>query len=136
MHIYEASEDYSQPLYVQLNITDGADDLLASQNFKIAWGQSVSVPAADTKLPYDIVVDFLSWTTSKGKFVKRLLGPPLTTSINWEAWILSLTAGSASWKDTDTDTSVLPYCKVGGWDNDNFLEVLGLEAGHTPVSTS
>ncbi|OXV06359.1 hypothetical protein Egran_05873 [Elaphomyces granulatus] len=130
VHIYEASENYNQPLYVQLNITDGADDLLASQKFKIKWGQSVSVPAADTKLPYDIVVDFLS-KTSKSKFVKRI-GLPPPVSVNWEAWIISLVAGSTSWKDTNTDTSVLPYCKVGGWDNNNFLEVIGLEAGHIP----
>lgn len=124
VHIYEASEaseDYN--LFVQLNISDGANHLLASQNFnEIEWGQSASVPAADTKLPYDIVVDF-TMTRYKGKFVRSIIPPP--TIFEWEDWTISLTAGSTSWNDTDTDTSVLPYCEVGGWDN-----------GDTPVSTS
>ena len=48
---------------------------------------------------------------------------PLVT-VNWEYWVLTLTAGDTSWDDTDKDSSKLPYCAVGKWDNGNFWDWL------------
>ncbi|KAI9837744.1 MAG: hypothetical protein M1819_006678 [Sarea resinae] len=128
LHIFEASLSYNEPLYVQLNITDGANALLASQNYQLHWGDSASVAASDSHLPYDLSVDFLNRTTiptssSSRRFRGRMVAPP-PPQINWEDWVLTLTAGSTEWDDTDTDSSRLPYCSVGGWDNGNFWDWL------------
>jgi hypothetical protein len=133
LHITEASYSYYEPLYVQLNITDGADNLLASQNFQIKWGGSVSISASESHLPYDVTVDFLEQQKPSNKLKKRVDIGPATPPVNWEAWVLSITAGNTKWNDSDTNTSNLPYCDVGGWDNGNFWDFLGVEAD-TPVS--
>lgn len=133
LHIIQASYSYYEPLYVQLNITDGADDLLASQNFQIKWGGNASIIASESHLPYDITVDFLERQKPSSKIKKRVDVGPITPTVNWEAWIVSITAGNTKWDDSDTDTSKLPYCDVGGWDNGNFWDFVGVEAD-TPVS--
>jgi hypothetical protein len=136
LHVFETSETYNTPLYVQLNVTAGNAPTV-SNNFKLKWGQSVSVPKSDTNLAYDVTADFLmALSTSK---VKRLAVPPPTP--NWEAWVVTFTAGSNNWNDKDTDKSKLPYCNVGGWDNGNFWDFLnGLTSlgayEYWPVSTS
>ena len=58
LHIYKASLNYKEPLYVQLNVTDGANDLLTSQNFKLEWGDSATTASTDSKLQYDLNVNF------------------------------------------------------------------------------
>jgi hypothetical protein len=123
LHVFEASESYAATLYVQLNITDGGNNLLASQNFQMKWGDNATVSASDSKLPYDIDVDFLRSTSESSK-KKRVIAPIPTPTVNWEDWILAITAGGTSWTDKDTDSSTLPYCSVGGWDNGNFWDWL------------
>lgn len=124
---------------MQLNITDGGNNLLASLDYQLKWGQSALASQLDTKLPYDINVDFLESTSDSSKMAKRIVGPTEPITIDWEAWILSITAGSTAWTDKDTDTSTLPYCKVGGWDNGNFWDWLDSVVSlggdeHLPVS--
>ena len=132
LHIYEASESYNQPLYVQLNLTDGANDLIASQIFQLKWGDSASVAAGTSHLPYDVTVDFAQKLPSK-RSDKRLVVPPPPPVIRWEDWLLTIDAGNTEWNDSQTDKSKLPYCQVGAWDNGNFWVAIGLESG-TPVS--
>ena len=36
---------------------------------------------------------------------------------NFEDWPIILTAGSTRWTNDQNDTSQMPYCNVGGWDN-------------------
>jgi hypothetical protein len=127
---------------MQFNITDGSNNLLASENFNGAWGETATVKAADTKLPYDVTVDFLKSTTvpsrmARNRMIKeRLVGggvPPPT--VDWEDWKLTITAGPTHWDDTDT--SGMPYCSVGGWDNGNFWDWLNSVVGddtNIPVS--
>lgn len=136
LHIFEASENYNEPLFVQLNITDGANNLLASKQFQMKWGDNATVAATDSKLPYDIAVDFLR-STSESK--ERRMGMPTPVTVNWEHWILAITAGDTSWTDKETDSSNLPYCSVGNWDNGNFwdwLDTIITLGGdeHLPVS--
>lgn len=128
LHIKEASYSYNEPLYLQLNISDNANHLLASQNFQIKWGSSVSVTAGESHLPYDVTVDFIQQLKPSNKIKKRVDIGPAPPPVNWEAWIVSITAGNTKWDDTDTDNSKLPYCKVGGWDNGNFWGFLGLDS--------
>ena len=45
-------------------------------------------------------------------------------TVDWEDWVLTLTAGSTKWDDKDTDSKKLPYCSVGNWDNGNFWDWL------------
>lgn len=138
LHVFEASESYTAPLYVQLNITDGANNLLASKDFQMKWGDNATVSASDSKLPFDIDVDFLR-STSESSTKKRMVGPPPPNTVNWEDWILAITAGGTSWTDKETDSSNLPYCSVGKWDNGNFWDwldgVISLGGDeHLPVS--
>ena len=126
LHILEGSEAFNNPLYVQLNVTAGANAPVISKYFKLNWGQSASVLGSDTGLSYDITADFLQTSSvSKAKRVKRLalVGPPPPPP-NYEAWAISFTAGSTKWNDKDTDKTKMPYCNVGGWDNGNFWDFL------------
>jgi len=132
LHIFEASENYNEPLYMQFNITDGGNNLLASENFNGAWGETGTVTAADSKLPYDVSVDFLKSTIASSRMARnriRMVAPPPTITVDWEQWKLTITAGSTHWDDTDTDNSNMPYCSVGGWDNGNFWDWLNSVVG-------
>ena len=128
---------------MQLNITDGAGHLLASQDFSTSWGDSISVPALITGLPYDIVVDMTETIpiTRKARakrhaeYLEMLRRDPLccggTTPVDpFEKWEIGITAGTTTWNSGDTDSSTMPFCRVGGWDNGNFedwlLSVLSL----------
>lgn len=135
-----ASLSYTEPLYVQLNVTDGANHLLASKDFQLSWGDSVSVSNDDSKLPYDLTVDFLKQTSVPSRMFKRADAPPGTNTVDWEDWVLSIAAGTTKWGSTDTDSSKLPFCNVGGWDNGDFWDwldnVVSLgDAEHAAVST-
>lgn len=119
--------------------------MLASENFDGAWGDTAVVKAADSKLPYDVTVDFLKSTkvsrrTEARKVKGRIVGPPPPVTVRWEDWVLKLTAGDTKWDDTMTTvTNPAPYCNVGGWDNGNFFDwfnslvTLGLDSS-SPVS--
>ena len=144
LHIFEASESYDAPLYVQLNITDGGNNLLASTNTQGTWGDTISVTADESKLPYDINVDFLRSTvvprsSGSGMIKGRIAVPPPEVLVRWEDWILTIAAGDTKWDDTDTDNTQMPWCSVGGWDNGNFWDwldsviSLGMDEG-SPVS--
>ena len=113
VHIYEQSLDYTNPLYVELNITDGANDQIASQDYQINWGDSATVKAGDSHLPYDLTVDFTNRRSAKLR--KRLGAPP--PPVPWQDWIVTIAAGNTKWDDTVTDNTKLPYCVVGDWDN-------------------
>ncbi|TVY20918.1 hypothetical protein LARI1_G001711 [Lachnellula arida] len=127
LHILEASQDSRSPLYIFLNITDGGGNMLAIQSTKISWGDTAVVKSVDSKLPYDIDIDFLISTTvpSKPKMIKgRMIGPGAAAPApaTWEKWNLTLTAGHTTWDSTENDETQLPYCSVGGWDNGNFWD--------------
>lgn len=54
-----------------------------------------------------------------------MVAPPPPVTVNWEDWILSIAAGDTHWDDKAyTDSSKLPYCEVGDWDNGNFWDWL------------
>jgi hypothetical protein len=111
---------------MQLNITDGGNNLLASENFQGKWGDTATVKAADSKLPYDVSVDFLQSTKvpSRRSVNRRMVGPSPPVTVQWEDWVTLLTAGITKWDDTMTDNTKLPYCSVGHWDNGNFWDWL------------
>ena len=140
LHIFEASESYNAPLYMQFNITDGGNNLLASESFTGKWGEIGTVKAADTKLPYDVTIDFLQSTKVPSRMARdiivgRISAPPPPVTVRWEDWVLTFTAGSTKWDDTET--SGMPYCSVGGWDNGNFWDFLNSVVGgdtNIPVS--
>ena len=108
---------------MQLNITDGGNNLLTSENYNMKWGGTANVPSSDSKLPYDVNVDFLKSQKEPSRKLRPRIGGPVQMA-NWQAWILSITAGSTTWDSKDTDQSKLPNCKVGGWDNGNFGDFL------------
>lgn len=127
---------------MQFNITDGGNNLLASESFQGAWGETGTVKAADSKLPYDVSVDFLKSKTVPSRLARRsvkgrMVGPTPVVPVAWEDWVLTITAGGTKWDDTDTDSDNLPYCSVGGWDNGNFWDwldsLIGADSG-SPVS--
>ena len=123
---------------MRLHITDGANHPLAAENFTLKWGQSASVAAKDSKLPYDLNVDFWKPAKIPTKLGRRVDKPPNPVMMDWEDWVISLTAGKTKWNDMDKDSSKLPYCTVGGWDNGDFWNwlhtVLAGKAGDIPVS--
>ncbi|TVY44268.1 hypothetical protein LOCC1_G006809 [Lachnellula occidentalis] len=121
LHIFEVSAGPTQPLYVQLNVTDGSNTLLTSKSYDMKWGGTASVSSPDTKLPYDITVEFSKKTTSSK--LRPRIGPPVQVA-NWQAWIISITAGTTSWDSTVNDDTRIPYCKVGGWNNGDFKDFL------------
>lgn len=102
LHIFEASTSYEDTLYVQLNITDGANDLLTTANYKLHWGDTARVPATGSKLPYDLYVDFLKKRTVPTRIGRRLVKPPSPVTIDWEDWVVTLTAGITKWSVKDT----------------------------------
>lgn len=56
--------------------------------------------------------------------LKKRIGAPIQ-EVNWEAWVVTLVAGDTQWNDKDdTDSTKLPYCSVGDWDNGNFWDWL------------
>lgn len=110
---------------------------MASEQFLTSWGDSVTVPLADTKLPYDIDVLFWNSTTAsntKRDVLKREVVPPPTPVDPYESWPVNITAGTNVWDSTDTDSSKTVdsplTCRVGKWDNGNFgdwlTEILSL----------
>ena len=134
---------------MQVNITDGGGHLLASQEFSTSWGDSVTVPGSDTKLPYDIVVDMTQTIPPSSKarrhaeYLEMLRRDPTccgsspTPPDPFEKWEIGITAGTSNWNSADTDSTKTPYCRVGGWDNGNFgdwlLDVLSLgDIEHLP----
>lgn len=125
-----------------MNITDGDGNLLVSDNFNGAWGETAVAKASDSKLPYDVSVDFLESTQVSSRMVKNGIvkerfvgGPSGTFSVNWEDWKLTIAAGDTKWDDTDT--SGMPYCSVGGWDNGNFGDWLNsLLGGYSEIPVS
>ena len=46
----------------------------------------------------------------------------------FEDWPVLLTAGSNFWTNNRNDSSQLPYCKEGGWDNGNAAEAAAVTA--------
>ncbi|TVY42216.1 hypothetical protein LSUB1_G003911 [Lachnellula subtilissima] len=123
LHIFEVSKDNTQPLYVQLNITDGGDTLLVSKSYDIKWGGTANISSTDSKLAEDISVDFTQQTSGSNKFRPRSPAPPVQVA-NWQAWIVSIRVGFTTWDSTENDESKPPYCKVGGWDNGDFKDFL------------
>jgi len=132
VHITELSSGYTQGVFLQLNITDGGGSLLASEEFTISWGQSVSVNTNVSKLPYVVSVLFnvqtppsrrsLNWRSQKFRRVDT--NPPVVPA-DFEQWLVQITAGSTIWNTTDTDSMKIPYCSVGGWETMNFLQGIG-----------
>jgi len=116
---------------VQLNITDGGNNLLASKNLNGKWGYIGTVIASDTELPYNVTVDFLKSTKVPSRMARdiggRMVAPAPAATVQWEDWVLTITAGSTEWDDTET--SGMPYCSVGGWDNGNFWDWLDSVVG-------
>ncbi|TVY46886.1 hypothetical protein LOCC1_G002187 [Lachnellula occidentalis] len=123
LHVFQVSKDYTSPLYVQLNTTDGSNNLLTSKDFKLKWGSTANIPSSDSKLGQDVSVDFTQerQSSSSRKLRPRVGGP--MESPDWQAWIVSIAVGSTKWDSTDTKTRN-PYCKVGKWDNGNFADFL------------
>ncbi|TVY25613.1 hypothetical protein LHYA1_G006319 [Lachnellula hyalina] len=123
LHIFEVSKDNTQPLYVQLNITDGGDTLLTSKSYDIKWGGTSNISSTDSKLAEDISIDFTRRTSSSNKLRPRIPAPPVQVP-NWQAWIVSIRVGTTTWDSTENDESKPPYCKVGGWNNGDFKDFL------------
>lgn len=71
MHIFEASLGSDLELLVQLNLTDGGGNLLSSTNYEAEWGDTMTLSGDDTKLPWDVTVEFAEQTTLSRKLRKR-----------------------------------------------------------------
>jgi hypothetical protein len=121
LHILEASQNYDQPLNVELNVTAGDNAPTTSRDFAMQWGDSAAILRNATRLPYDVTAEFLL----------------LSSDNNFEDWPITLTAGSTRWTNNQTDSSQLPYCKVGGWDNGNSQDAFNsFKFGTNYVSVS
>ena len=106
LHIREASWSYDQALSIGLNVTAGDNGPTTSGDFEIQWGGSASVLRNATRLPYDVTAVFLRSNSDN----------------NYEDWPITLIAGRTQWIYNQTNSSQLPYCKVGGWDNRHSIE--------------
>jgi hypothetical protein len=114
LHILEASLNYDKPLNVVLNLTAGDNAPTISQNYTIEWGDGVSIQGS---LPYEVTVDFLLLSADNETTSADSSG---VSAYSFEYWPILLTAGKTRWTNDQNDSSKLPYCKVGGWDNGNF----------------
>jgi hypothetical protein len=45
-------------------------------------------------------------------------------TVDWESWMVRVTAGSTVWDTTDTASTKLPYRTVGNWQNHNLIQWL------------
>lgn len=141
IHIFEYSWAPDQPLAGSITIHDAKNVLLKQQNFSsINWGDTVTVSKADTKLPYDVQVEFSKENPSTKKrrsfsLLRSLLllvrrgvitpppPPPPTPTYDpktyWLNWWVKIRAGATSWEFSrdvyPKDQSKLPWCSVGGW---------------------
>jgi hypothetical protein len=101
LHIREASLNSDQPLIVELNVTAGDNGRNIGATVQINWGDTAGVLKDETLLPYDVIAVFSQFSSDS----------------NVEDWPIKLKAGSTQWTSQQTDSSQLPYCSVGGWDN-------------------
>ncbi len=56
MHIYEGSLGTDLPVYVGVDINDGAGNLLSRTNHDANWEDVLTVPGSDTSLPWDVSI--------------------------------------------------------------------------------
>lgn len=111
-------------------IKDGGGNSLATAKQSPNWGDSVTLAKSDSKLPYDVVINFATTTSSKrssslfdneysAKF-KRIcceVAPPPRPNYAYEKRLVKVQAGSTSVDSSQTDESKMPHMNVGGWDN-------------------
>jgi hypothetical protein len=126
LHILEASRgiipgNIIWPLNVELNLTAGDNAPTISTNFTVSWGDVTAILSHATGLPYDVSVNFVLWGYSNESMDNEGI-------YNFEDWPVLLTAGSNMWTNNRNDSSQLPYCKVGGWDNGNAAEASAINA--------
>lgn len=71
VHVFEASLGEDLELFVQLNLTDGGGNLLSSTDYEAEWGDTMTLSGDDTKLPWDVVVEFTKSTQLSRRLRKR-----------------------------------------------------------------
>lgn len=128
IHLLEVSRFYTDPVYLQFNISDGSGKSLYSEWSKSKWGDVVTANAKDTKLPYPVTATLTQFLLLNSRRVKDgnrapkrfVASPDPPIIVPWEKWLIQLDAGSQSWNNGVIDPTKLPYCKVGDWDNGNF----------------
>jgi hypothetical protein len=119
-------------------IFDGKNYQLTTKQFdKFSWDSTQTVGKSDSKLPYDVSVEFKGASPSnkrtwrRGSLRGRDRPPPsgLTDQYNFEGYVYNVNAGATSWSSQDRDDKKLPYCNVGEWDTTSGIYDI------TPVST-
>jgi hypothetical protein len=90
-------------------------------NFTIPWGWVTAILPGASRLPYNVSVNFIGWgSNNETGYGDGIYG--------FEDWPVLLTAGSNIWSNYQNDSSQLPYCKEGGWDNGNAAEAAAVTA--------
>jgi hypothetical protein len=128
INIWElATNDMTQKIHVQLQISDNGNNLLYSNWFQDYWGFTATAQATDTNLPYHFAVTLAKSSKPKPRDTKdgleeKFSGPSARPNV--ENWIVQLQAGNTRWNSDQTDSNKHPFCNVGGWDNGDSLDFL------------
>lgn len=129
VQIWESALSNLFPLQVHLNASiPGVGS--THKECSITFGQRVTLD--DLSLPYGLSILFtmtmpISTDIQERGLTRRLVFPALTPPAPWKEWIINITAGSTTWSSTNTNSSGLPYCKVGDWDGERVWVSLYLE---------
>jgi hypothetical protein len=118
INLWELSDGtLTDSIYLQLNVSDGGNNLLYSKWFKDSWGFTATAQIADTNLPYDVAITLAESSKPKPHDTRDILeekisAPPRPPDV--ELWMVQLRAGNTHWSSDQTDSSKRPYCNVGG----------------------
>ncbi|KAF2814456.1 uncharacterized protein BDZ99DRAFT_473515 [Mytilinidion resinicola] len=128
IHIKEwfgTDEPWLAPVYSSLQIYDGqGTQLYTFDSGSVPWGNSVTAPMADSKLPYDVTVTFSTDVPKRRKRAGlgnsllrgRLYVPqPSYAEHTWNKRLVTIGAGDTHWDFSMTDQTK-PWCSVGAWD--------------------
>lgn len=119
MHIYEASSECNNvvtaPVSGYIQIYNGKGNSLYYDAYThVEWGNTVTVPKAFSKLPYDIGIEFSEDTSSSKRAIPVRLDPrvggPVQCPQNWEQRLVKIQAGGMTWDYSDTNAQQMSYC--------------------------
>jgi len=128
MHIHEKVYDGDSPLDMEAEIKDGGGKSLAKTTARPDWGKEVTLGKSDSKLPYDVVINFSTKSSSsKRSFLnensakfKRIGGgfeiPTPALDWSYEKRLVAVKAGDMSVDSSQTDDKKMPHMNVGKWD--------------------
>lgn len=101
--------------------------MLTQQTFDIQWGEIATIVKSDSKLPYDINVEFsksMKVLTRRNRGIKDRATAPRPVNLLYQKRVVGVTAGPTKWDSTQQVLKNVPHCQVGDWDNGNFGDFL------------